>query len=196
MARALSSTGPGRGSQIALMSHPSPKRASNSERSAFTLLELSVVVAIVLILAGLLFANRERLLASLEQATCSSRMRSIRVALGNYLQDHDSVWPQGPRPQEADWSAFWLRTLEPYDIQAATWQCPTIRRVTRGVTDEGWALHYVPTMFGKAPGMANRWATHPWLIEVADAHGKGPLICFPDGAIKPLSRVLAEQAAQ
>jgi len=121
-------------------------------------------------------------------------MRSIRVALGSYLQDHNSVWPQGPRPQEADWSAFWLRTLEPYDIQPATWQCPTIRRVTRGATDEGWALHYVPTMFGKTPNIANKWATHPWLIEVADAHGKGPLICFPDGAIKPLSRVLAEQA--
>lgn len=165
-------------------------------RKGFTIIELVVVVAILAILAGLLIGNYEKILASVEQAVCSSRMRQIRVALETYLQDHEEVWPQGPSPREAGWSAFWLETLEPYNITATTWQCPTIKRLTRGSQDTLPSLHYVPTRFGPTRNIARRWATHPWLIEVGDAHGKGPLICFPDGSIKPLSRILAEEGVQ
>ena len=34
------------------------------------------------------------------------------------------------------------------------------------------------------------------LIEMADAHGQGPLICFPDGSVKPFAKVLAEQGVR
>ena len=54
----------------------------------------------------------------------------------------------------------------------------------------------MPTAFGPTPGLATRWATHPWLIERADSHGQGPLICFPDGSVKPFNKVLAEQGVR
>jgi hypothetical protein len=53
-------------------------------------------------------------------------------------------------------------------------------------------VHYIPTMFTSEPDIANRWATQPWLIERSDAHGQGPLICFPDGSVKSAGRVVAE----
>jgi len=168
-------------------------RGDKDPRQAFTILELAVTVAILAVLAALLLANREVIVASAEQAVCASRMRSIRVALDGYLQDHALVWPQGPRPQEAGWAPFWIGVLEPYGIGAKGWQCPTIRRLTRDNPDVSGSLHYIPTRFSDARNIAHRWPTHPWLIEMANAHGKGALICFPDGSIKPLARVLAEQ---
>jgi len=162
-------------------------------RQAFTIVELLVVVGILAVLTGLLLGNWDRIVASAEQAKCASHMRAIRVALDNYLQDHSVVWPQGPEPRAPDWAPFWIRTLAPYDIPPSTWQCPTIRRLTRGDSGDELSLHYIPTTFGAEPRLALRWPTHPWLIEIGDAHGRGPLICFPDGSIKPLSRVLAEQ---
>lgn len=55
------------------------------------------------------------------------------------------------------------------------------------------SIHYTPTMFDDKPGTARRWPTQPWLIERADAHGNGALICFTDGSIKPFNKVLADQ---
>lgn len=162
----------------------------------FTLLEVLAAGLILLILGALLFPNIGRITAAAQEAICASHMRSIRVALDGYLQDHGMVWPQGPVPQEPGWASFWVRTLEPYDITQRTWQCPIIRGWQSAQGDPEFAIHYVPTMFDPTPNIANRWATQPWLIEIADAHGKGPLIAFPDGSVKSYFKVLAEQGVR
>jgi len=125
-------------------------------------------------------------------------MRSTRVALASYLQDHGNVWPQpGADLEGAPLRKFWLDTLAPYGITEKTWQCPTIRHALReeGLTGD-FGLHYVPTQFDATPDIANRWSTQPWLIEAANAHGNGPLICFPDGSVKSMAKVLAEQGVR
>lgn len=48
-------------------------------------------------------------------------------------------------------------------------------------------------MLDDTRGTAYRWPTQSWLIEVANAHGKGALTCFPDGSVKPMDKVLLEQ---
>jgi prepilin-type N-terminal cleavage/methylation domain-containing protein len=166
---------------------------SSHRVSGFTLLEVIVVIVILSILMVLAVPNFGRMSASAQEAVCTSNMRSIRVALDSYMQDHSLVWPQGPPPQEAGWAAFWLAALEPYEIRPETWECPVIRGWARGSDDPNVELHYVPTMFDATPNIANRWATQPWLIEIADAHGRGPLIAFPDGSVKPYATVLAEE---
>jgi len=168
-------------------------------RGGFTLLEVIVVLLIVAILAVLLVPGYRPLLERAQAVICASQMRAIRVAMDGYLQDHKMVWPQGPAPQEPGWAAFWLQTLRPYDIADRTWQCPTIRGLIAtgdAPVDPNLALHYVPTMFDPTPNIAYRWSTQPWLIETADAHGNGPLICFPDGSVKPFNKVLAEQGVR
>jgi type II secretory pathway pseudopilin PulG len=156
-----------------------------------------VAVLIVAILAMLLVPNWSRIIGAAQQVVCASNMRSIRVAFGSYLEDHSRIWPQGsPLPQEPGWAGFWIRTLSPYGIKERTWQCPTIRGLMKDQAEDEFGLHYVPTHFDATPNIANRWSTQPWLIEVADAHGQGPLICFPDGSIKPFMKVLAEQGVR
>jgi len=174
-------------------------RGPRAFRAGFTLLEVIAVVLVLSILLLLLVPNYQPLVQQAQGVVCAHHMRSIRNALDNYLQDHKHIWPQGPPPQEAEWAAFWLGTLAPYDITERTWQCPTIRGMMAAgdaPADPGLALHYVPTMFDSTPNIAFRWSTQPWLIEVADAHGKGPLICFPDGSVKPFNKVLAEQGVR
>jgi len=166
--------------------------------AAFTLLELVAVLLIISVLALLVIPNYGRIMAAAQEAICASNMRSIRVALGNYLDDHQRIWPQPPPEAEgAELRKFWFNALRPYGITEKTWQCPTIRRALReeGITND-FGMHYVPSQFDATPGIADRWATQPWLIEAANAHGKGPLICFPDGSVKSMFKVLAEQGVR
>jgi prepilin-type N-terminal cleavage/methylation domain-containing protein len=168
-------------------------RGHNSPRSAFTLLEVLVVILILLILAALVVPNYGYFVAKAEETVCISRMRNLQTALRSYLDDHQAIWPQGPQPEASGWTEFWLTTLEPYGVSPKGWECPTIKKMLRGAEEPTFTLHYVPTTFDTTPNIAYRWVTQPWLIEAANAHGKGPLIAFPDGSVTPFFRVLAEQ---
>jgi type II secretory pathway pseudopilin PulG len=172
------------------------RRSTGQKANAFTLLEVVAALLIVTILALLLVPNYQRIIAAAQEVQCASNMRSIRVALAHYLDDHKAIWPQGPEPGTPDWAPFWISTLTPYGITAKVWQCPTIRANMKESGEKEFGVHYVPTMFDPTPGIANRWSTHPWLIEVGDAHGDGPLICFPDGSVRSFSKVLADQGTQ
>ena len=170
---------------------------ASDHRRAFTLLEVLAAIAILGILAALLIPNLSALTNSAREAQCMANMRTIHLGLATYLNDHSNIWPQGPSPAEEDlWSEFWLQTLKPYHVVAETWRCPSITAMIKnrnGADAENPLLHYLPTIFDSQPGTAYKWPTQPWLIERANAHGRGALICFPDGSVKPLSKVLAEQ---
>lgn len=163
---------------------------------AFSLLEALAALAILVILAILVAPHYNSWLAHAAQAKCTANMRSIHLGLGTYLNDHDEVWPQGPSPLDgAPWAEFWIRTLESQGVPQSTWECPVIRRMLGNPPREpitSDSVHYVPTMFDDNPGTARRWPTQPWLVERADAHGNGALICFTDGSIKPFNKILAE----
>jgi hypothetical protein len=135
-------------------------------------------------------------MAKAAQAKCMANMRSIHVGLSTYLNDHKDIWPQGPSPLDGDaWAEFWVETLESQKVTARTWECPAIYRMLGNPPRykiNSDSVHYIPTMFDDQPGTARRWPTQPWLVERADAHGNGALICFTDGSIKPFNKVLAE----
>lgn len=155
------------------------------------------MVLLVLILIVFIAPNYRTLLERAQGAICASHMRSIRLGMDHYLNDHGQIWPQSPSPQDLGaWSDFWLATLAPYDITPSTWQCPTIRGLLRDAGDKGPILHYTPAMFDSTPGIARRWATQPWLVEIANAHGQGALVCFPDGSIKSFNQILSEQGLE
>ena len=164
---------------------------------AFSLVEILAVIAIIGILVILVLPNYNQWLAKAAQAKCMSNMRSIHIALASYLNDNGNIWPQGPSPIKGyEWANFWVKCLEPQGVSAKTWECPAIYRMLGNpprntITSD--SIHYIPTMFDDKPGTALRWPTQPWLIERADAHGYGALICFTDGSIKPFRKVLAEQ---
>lgn len=160
-----------------------------------------VVVCIVLvILATFFFPDMKNLLRRSGEARCMANMRSITISLHGYLQDNQDVWPQGPSPEdEASWEQFWLKVLQPYGIEPKTWKCPTIEASivsSHAPESRKIKIHYTPTLFDATPGIARRWATHPWLIERGNAHLQGALICFQDGSIKSFNKVLAEMGVR
>ncbi len=62
-------------------------------RKGFTLIELLVVIAIIAILAAILFPVFARAREKARQASCQSNLKQITLALKQYQQDYDEVYP-------------------------------------------------------------------------------------------------------
>ena len=62
--------------------------SGNYGRRGFTMVELLTVIAIIAILAGILFPVFATVRKNVHKATCSSNMHSIAVGLKLYKDDH------------------------------------------------------------------------------------------------------------
>lgn len=109
---------------------------------AFTLIELLVVVAIIAILAAVLFPVFARAREKARQSACTSNLRQIGTAMTMYVGDSSerlpdrrdlkaslpggfrpwTSWP--PSDPRAGWAAV---TLMPYVRSADIWGCPSVR---------------------------------------------------------------------
>jgi prepilin-type N-terminal cleavage/methylation domain-containing protein/prepilin-type processing-associated H-X9-DG protein len=95
-----------------------PRRLTSRLRAAgFTLIELLVVVAVIAILAGLLFPVFAQAREKGRQTYCLSNLRQMGTAMMLYTEDHDGFYPpaigrDGRRPIQVD--DTWMRFLEPY----------------------------------------------------------------------------------
>lgn len=172
-------------------------RVVHCDIAAFTLLEVIAAIIILAVLATLSIPQLQRYKDNAGLVVCTANMRAINLGLRGYLLEHRDVWPQGPAVTEARaWEDFWLKSAREYGVQDRQWRCPTINSslAARGIPeDERPKVHYLPTMFTAEPGIADRWATQPWLIERSAVHGHGPLIGFPDGSVRHFEMVLAQQ---
>lgn len=160
---------------------------------AFTLVEILASLVILSILATLAFVGYEKYLAKASQAVCMNNLRNLGTAFQVYMNDHDQKWPPHPKisdPYSEAWENYWIKLFEAesYKIPAKTWQCPVLQR-GRVASPSGRVLkvHYVPTLFDHTRNRANDLNSggkkHPWLMEIANAHGDGALMFFPDGVV-------------
>lgn len=158
-----------------------------------TLLEVVISIAVVSVLAALLFRGLSPVRARAEAAVCISHMRSLHTSFATYIQDK-GMWPQEPENSEAEEllnQEWWLNEMAPYGADAAVWRCPSIKRIADEEKDaDAIRIHYMPSAFDAQPTAPYKYATQPWLIEIAGMHGRGPNICFPDGSIRPVNDLL------
>jgi prepilin-type N-terminal cleavage/methylation domain-containing protein/prepilin-type processing-associated H-X9-DG protein len=95
----------------------------------FTLVELLVVIAVIAILAALLFPVFAQAREKARQATCMSNLWQIAMAWGMYVQDHDETFPPGPYidvQNGAPCLAFGTDVAaRMYQKTTDIWRCPT-----------------------------------------------------------------------
>jgi prepilin-type N-terminal cleavage/methylation domain-containing protein len=163
------------------------------DRRGMTLTEILVTVSVLAILAGIVFNVVPYAREKAEGTKCAQNMRSLYVSLSSYIQEQGH-WPQEPEevgdsPNTLeDW---WLEELKPYGGTKEVWRCPTIyRRISSKNPDGRPLLHYTPAMFDESPYTPYRWPNQPWLSEIGNMHGRGALICFPDGSIRAMDDVV------
>jgi len=98
----------------------------------FTLLELLLVIALIALMAGLIFPTMETLRKQAESTVCASNLRQIGLAVLQKVQDNGNIFPwveQGDAsdpyyPPEKEAKNL-LETLKPYGITEKALRCPS-----------------------------------------------------------------------
>jgi prepilin-type processing-associated H-X9-DG protein/prepilin-type N-terminal cleavage/methylation domain-containing protein len=104
-------------------------------RIGFTLIELLVVLAVIAVLAAILFPVFARAREKARTAMCSSNLRQLSMAIHEYMQDWEGGLPEfyqpGRTPEEFV-SFRWYGHLSPYLRNTAILHCPA-DTVTNGL---------------------------------------------------------------
>jgi len=136
-------------------------------RSAFTLLEIVVVVGIIALLAAILFPVFSRVREKGRSASCSENLHQIGLAAAVYAQDYDGKFPLGGDPIDLNssvWSSEdggkWMAVvptlkplpsvMSPYVKELQTWRCPS---------DFGFshAEGHPTSLLSTSPSCADKW---------------------------------------
>lgn len=91
------------------------------KNKAFTLIELLVVIAIIAILAAILFPVFAKAREKARQISCLSNEKQIGIAIMQYTQDADEMYPLGVDDQ---WHNAWPTSVQPYIKSLAVLRCP------------------------------------------------------------------------
>ena len=109
-------------------------------KGAFTLIELLIVIAIISLLAAILFPVFGRLRENARRASCQSNLKQIGLAIHQYTQDYDERMPLGyvywsggagacANPQTycttLGLSYTWMDEIGPYVKNTQIFMCPT-----------------------------------------------------------------------
>ena len=111
------------------MQHPSRVSTHRLNRRAFTLIELLVVVAIIAILAAILFPVFGRARENARRSSCQSNLKQIGLGLLQYVGDYDEVVPQssfnGYYGAAGDPTYKWMDAIFPYVKSEQVFVCPS-----------------------------------------------------------------------
>ncbi len=97
---------------------------SGNGRLGFTLLELLIVIAIIALLAAILFPAFAPARENARRAACQSNLKQLGLGFAQYTQDYDERLP-GYVVSHTDGSQSWKRVLFPYVKSTQVYSCPS-----------------------------------------------------------------------
>lgn len=93
-------------------------------RRAFTLLDLLIVIAVITIMSAILLPVFSRAREKARRATCQSNLKQLGVAIAQYMQDYDEMFPCGARqPPSAGVGNGWAGQILPYTSSTQLFRC-------------------------------------------------------------------------
>jgi len=115
--------------------------SNRRSQPAFTLIELLTVIAIIAVLAGLLFPVFLTARGKAREISCVSNLRQIGLAIRMYAQDYDELYPWAVDPTDKYTPEIWSpypefqaqipfmpmmhEALQPYVRSQALFRCPS-----------------------------------------------------------------------
>jgi prepilin-type N-terminal cleavage/methylation domain-containing protein len=123
---------------VRLKSHGiAPVERPGKARQGFTLIEILVVIAIIAILAGILFPVFSQAKAKAQQTACQSNLKQLGNAMQIYIQDYDEsfppvyldpasrVIPDSLQEDNPAWKGLsWTERIYPYVKNEGVFKCP------------------------------------------------------------------------
>src|SRR5687768_11777068 len=87
-------------------------RHHNCMRAGFTLIELLIVIAIIALLAAILFPVFARARENARRTSCQSNLKQIGLGIQQYTQDNDERFP--PEDTNDPTTVGWALSTQPY----------------------------------------------------------------------------------
>ena len=118
-------------------------------KRAFTLIELLVAIAIIALLAAILFPVFGRARENARRASCQSNLKQIGLGIKQYTQDYDEKFPgyytdlnasnsyTTSDPIVANSDKGWTEMIEPYLKSKQIFQCPSESTPPPAATSNG-----------------------------------------------------------
>ncbi|RYG71729.1 DUF1559 domain-containing protein [bacterium] len=101
------------------------------QRSGFTLIEMVVALAVLVILAALLYPFMARARANAQRSTCQSNLKQMGLGVLQYARDYDESYPPAVTgaPDVVPNARYqppkgWADAIQPYLKTTAIYECP------------------------------------------------------------------------
>jgi prepilin-type N-terminal cleavage/methylation domain-containing protein/prepilin-type processing-associated H-X9-DG protein len=171
-----------------------------STRKGFTLIELLVVIAIIAILAAILFPVFAQAREKARQITCASNEMQMGLAILQYVQDYDEIFPPGQRDANAgEIAAEPAAAILPHPTIG--WQYivnPYVKNGTNKATDMGawelaggvWACPDFPAVIPREYGINNQIASDESFYGGASGYNWGRAYSLSDAGLPDPSEEL------
>jgi prepilin-type N-terminal cleavage/methylation domain-containing protein/prepilin-type processing-associated H-X9-DG protein len=180
-----------------------------TDHRGFTLIELLVVIAIIAILAAILFPVFARAREKAREASCTSNLKQIGLAIAMYAQDFDGLLPLAHEYPATGGSGIYYQgpsgiadVLAPYTKNRQVFRCPSDPNAvpvgwgTQGISYDygpGGVFNYDLSDYGIG-STALQPIDSPYNVAPAQFvlagdyqptwHMKGPVCLYADGHVK------------
>ncbi len=137
---------------------------SQHQKKAFTLIELLIVIAIIALLAAILFPAFARARESARKASCQSNLKQIGLGWMQYTQDYDEM--SVPSRVGVILTSPYTVTLQPYLKSTQIFKCPSNTSDSSLSYTYNFYLGLARPLAGiplpaQTPMYADAWATDP-----------------------------------